>query len=938
MFRYYQETPTAKWAYVVDTEKAIQDLINRQIPMMSILSVKEPIDDEEEDEKYEASYKGDFYVDIDNADISLSIEAAQEFDDKLRKLSVTGYSVFLSGKKGFHFIVPMTVFSAARPTKHLPLIYKEMAFELYVEGLDMSVYNQARPRLLRTPNVKRIDNSKYKVAISPDDLEKLTPETYAELTSEPRPLYALGEVKRSIKMETLYEACKARVSKKLRAAKDVEYVPSEELAKTIGANGELPGCIRLLVEKGDTKEGANFNQATMQFAAYVTRAGVKDWQTYAKQMAHNVRSSSYNSESKRLQAIKKMVNYVNGSKSFGFSKGALFAVIDPCRDCDICNGTVEDGEIVPENHEEPSEIIETPHGYHIGIGKTRRKLTTFTLDVISKFTEKSDEEYGETRIGTNAMIKVNGHKRSKVAIPENAWISQREFKETFKGKEGYAFYGTDMDLQKLQNKLFSDTSNIPEICYVHSVGMHRHKVGGRTIFVYAEPNFSVSSIREKNTHEVWGHIPAAPCIKDAAYPEPTEDLKSFINHMLDCNDPEVVSTLVGWMALCHIKVQLTMRNNQFPLLNLWGNAGSGKSALSAMFAALHGVDYELEHSPISLQGTTPWAVAQYCTTSESTPRLIEEFNVGEIPISKYDQFSGLLKAAFNMQTFAKGGIERSKLAGINVSGAKVMEAKISAPLCVMSEQAPERPALRQRMIQVNINRKGRDTVQREAAFYYLMEHKQQFYSLARAMVWESLTTHPEDVSAMMDSYRSRIPREIDARPRYAYQALLTGVEFFGRTLTAIGMDKSFVEEKVEFMQSALLKHLSGTLQEVRKEKLTTEVLLVLHEMCLMADAGRSVPPGQWSLIQGKEYFRSDEHLYLDARVAHSKYLRWARSGGIKVILTSYTQFEILLKQEEFYHGEGLEPDLADGKLMITRLDCQLLRDRGVPVDMFEGDY
>jgi hypothetical protein len=935
VFRYYQTTPTASWEYVVDTESALQDLVNRQVPMLSVLAVKEPIETEEE--KYNSSYKGDFYVDIDKPDIAEAVESAIRFNQKLVDLGVTGYTVFLSGKKGFHFIVPAACFGASRPIKHLPLIYKEMAFDLYVDGVDMAVYNEGRPRLLRTPNVKRPDNGKFKVAVSPDDLVGMTPEKYAELTSAPRPILPSGQTKTCIKLETLYEACKARVTKKLRAMADIEFVPSEELAKTIGPNGELPGCITALIEKGDTKPGANFNQATMQFAAFMTRAGIKEWKSHAKQMAHNVKSSSYSSEYSRLSAISKMVSYVAGYKGFGFSKAALFSVIEPCRDCAICNGDVEDGAAVPEGYEDPSEVDETPQGYYIGIGKSRRKLTTFTLDIISKFTEEREEGYGETRVGTNAMIKVNGHKRHKVTIPEDAWISSRDFKQTFKGKEGYAFYGTDLDLQKLQNKLFSDTTNITEVCYVHSVGMHRHKIGGRTVFVYAEPGFSVSSTRERNTHEVWGNIPAPPSIQTAVYPEPTDELIAFIDNMLGCNDPQVTSTLVGWMALCHIKVQMTMRNNQFPLLNLWGAAGSGKSALSGMFANLHGVDYELEHSPISLQGTTPWAAAQYCTSSESTPRLLEEFNDSQIANHKYDQFSALLKAAFNMQTFAKGGIERAKVAGINVSGAKVVEAKISAPLCVMSEQAPEMPALRQRMLQLNINRAGREDPQREDAFFYLMDNKPLFSGLARAMVWQSLTTHPEDVADTMEAYRQLIPREIDARPRYCYQALLTGADFFGKTLVSIGLTEEYAKEKVEFMHRSILDHLHGTVTDVRREKLTTEVVLVLSEMCLQASSGRSSMPSQWSLVQGRDYFMTDQELFLDLRVAHSKYLRWARTGGTKVILTSYSQFEALLKQEDFYVGSEPHADLAEGRMPITRLNNELLRTRGVPVDMFEED-
>jgi hypothetical protein len=140
------------------------------------------------------------------------------------------------------------------------------------------------------------------------------------------------------------------------------------------------------------------------------------------------------------------------------------------------------------------------------------------------------------------------------------------------------------------------------------------------------------------------------------------------------------------------------------------------------------------------------------------------------------------------------------------------------------------------------------------------------------------------------------------------------------------------------MHKAILERLHGTVDEVRIEKLTTEVVLVLIEMCLQADSGRANTPSPWALTQGRDYFRTAETLFIDLRVAHSKYLRWARSGGSKVILTSYQQFEALLKQEDFYAGSETHPDLADGKMPVTRLVCSGLRGRGVPVDMFEEDY
>ena len=931
MLTYYQKSPKDPWEYVVSSAEANKWILDNQIPMASVISIKEPIEDDKE--KHGKIYQGPFYIDIDvEGEPELAIESAQKFADKLQELGVLSFTIFLSGKKGFHFIVDQRNFSTGRATKSLPLIYKEMALELYVDGIDLAVYNEGRPRLLRVPNVKRKDNKKYKVQITLDELYALTPELYIELVSQPRPLFDPPEPKKSLKMEALYEACKNRMQKKKQALENMEFVPDEELKKTY-VNGELPGCIKRLIEEGDSKPGSNFNQATIQFAAYMVKAGIEDWQKHARAMAKNVKSSSYNTEFARYSELKKMVNYVHGTKQYGFSKAMLFSVMEPCMDCPICNGTIEDGREVPEDYEEASEIIETPQGYYIGQGKQQRRLTTFTLEPVSRFTELPDDEgFGETRVGVNAIVKVNGHQREMVTILEDAWDSLRGFKQVIKGKKNYAVYGNDTDLQKIKNKLFADESNMTEINYVHSIGMHRHKIGEQTVFVYVEPGFSVSSTKEKNTHQVWGNIPAPPNIQTAKYPEANDELMEFIDHALNANDPELTSTLMGWFSLCHIKLQLTMRDNQFPLLNLWGNAGSGKSAISTLFAHLHGVDYMLEHSPMSLQGTTPWAVAQYCTTSESTPRVIEEFNRGEIPSSRYDQFCGMFKAAWNKQTFAKGSVEQAHVGGQRVSGAKVVEAQISAPLCVMSEQAPERPALRQRMIQVNVRKSGRERDGATESFYHIMDNREMFNGLARAMVWESLDTHPDWVANQMESFQSQVPKEIDARPQFSYQALLTGVKFFCKTLKTIGLPDEYIEEKEQFMLKAILGKLDATLDDVRIEKSRTEVSLVINEMAIMADAFDS--DLQYSLQPGRHYMRQHGLLYLDPQVCHTLYTRWARSSGGKVIISSQPQFDALVQQEDFFVENCYHPDLGNGTRRLIKLNCEALQHRGIDVNMF----
>jgi hypothetical protein len=76
--------------------------------------------------------------------------------------------MFATGGRGYHIEVPQEIF-LPKPAKpgipRLPLIYREMAYELYVDPLDLRVYSTRKGRMWRTVGVKR-ENGKFKVPIT----------------------------------------------------------------------------------------------------------------------------------------------------------------------------------------------------------------------------------------------------------------------------------------------------------------------------------------------------------------------------------------------------------------------------------------------------------------------------------------------------------------------------------------------------------------------------------------------------------------------------------------------------------------------------------------------------------------------------------------------------------------------------------------------------
>ena len=162
MFRYYSITEKSPWEITMDSAEAIKNLVEQGCAMVSVLSISDQVTDETDYEKL--TYKGGLYFDIDNeGQLDRSISSLHELLNKLKEQGVDrqDIKVWASGKKGFHLTVNEKVFSSGRAVKFLPYIYKEMALELFVDGLDMNVYSAKKGRLWRQENVRRSDNGKF---------------------------------------------------------------------------------------------------------------------------------------------------------------------------------------------------------------------------------------------------------------------------------------------------------------------------------------------------------------------------------------------------------------------------------------------------------------------------------------------------------------------------------------------------------------------------------------------------------------------------------------------------------------------------------------------------------------------------------------------------------------------------------------------------------
>ena len=283
-------------------------------------------------------YQGPFYIDIDNdVDVGASIKVAKATLKQLRLVGVPEEHthVWLSGKKGFHIVVPQAVFTDDVPMLDLPHIYRALAKTLGLKDLDYSVYSRQKGRMWRLPSRKRLDNDAYKVYVLPSEVAKLNPKAYKDLCAEPSREYVIDPVKAPVpKLKSLFDFA---VAKSQEERPPVTTLIDDNMRNALG-DDIMPPCARDLLEGKNIREGKGFNDKSLQMMKAV-RAFVQapDQKSTLEEFARNASGDNYADEHSRLDHVNRSFGSVAGGNDYVWSCRSILAVLNhaPCDNCPL---------------------------------------------------------------------------------------------------------------------------------------------------------------------------------------------------------------------------------------------------------------------------------------------------------------------------------------------------------------------------------------------------------------------------------------------------------------------------------------------------------------------------------------------------------------------------------------------------------------------------
>lgn len=897
-------------------------------------------------------YKGAFYLDFDSADIEEAIEQVQKFLGHLvekYELDLNTVNIYASGGKGFHVVVPERVFLSkpnARGYMGLPAIYKEMAYSMFFDTMDLSVYTAKRGRMWRVTNFLR-SNGKHKVPITPKEAMEMTVEYYDKVTSVPRPPIQLAPPVINNKLELLFAQAKDKVERALKKntnrKRDANLLTKYE--------GKTPPTIEQLMRGEGIKEGIGFQQIATQLAITAHGLGLTraDFLVACEGLCDNHQGDGtrYGSFRLRQKELGRMFDYMAGNPTYDFSAGAIRALVDH-QAVDLIVGEATDigadgksnlGITLGMSVDQSGIYKLTPDGF-------RSKVCDMGMD---NFRYLQHLDTGEA-IGYQADTYIDGRFIRNRRLSMDYFQSKSRFQGLTMSCAGVGCQASDAQIAALTDVIRRVTLANEESSMVYVVnheGLDMVPVAGSPgeydlIWVSADGVLSKRGISYTFMDAIYGSedypfgtdllkaprlLPPSGEKRDGEKylkPQDMEQLKADLHNLFRINKPINVAKMLGWTMATFLTPLLRHRYNQFPLLHVYGSASAGKSSTTRVFA--HFQFHATEPAMLSAAGSTQAPLLRRVTGTSFMAVWLDEYKPTEMLHTTLNRLREMLRGAYNGLVVERGKVSKD-------SGESQVVTKTGyqlAPVCYIAEALEAQKALVDRSIIVGLTEQDRNE---GSAYFAQVEDPQFFGSVGRLLIDTVLFKYePEVFYAELEKNETLIKAYLSStqsdRPVFNLAACATGIRLLQRALAAF-FGEEFNKE-LEDLISCLTNPSSEMVSDIAPV-IKSEIIQVLSTMAFLSKCDDATDDAR--LVAGRDYGVLPDAVEINARRAFMKYQRHCSNHRIKPLFSSSEPFVQALRS---YQGATKLASSPLGNTDVYRLDFHRVYERD-DIETFGSD-
>lgn len=942
---YYQETPESAWKFAETKQR--DKVLALDPPFTTVLSVNQVVDEDSmsSEDLANLTYMGPMYYDFDSDYIDESIREFKKFLNKLEEKGVDleECELYATGGRGFHLLVPMEIFVDklnGKGFKNLPLIYKELAWSMAVNTMDMRVYSAKRGRMWRTQNVLRT-NGRYKVRITVDEAKEMNEELYEQLTATKRFLLPPKPPTYTLAYASLFAKYKDKVTSKVSARKSKK---DEKLIAQF--EGKVPATLESICKGENLDSNSGFQSIATQIAISMVALGQTESQMLemCEGLVNNHQSdgSRYNTPMKRRKELSRMYHYMENNPCYDFSAGGLISLLDN-------KATATDLQLETQDEHgatEEDEELELDDDIIKGVRFNK-------MGIYVRFYDKEAEEWKVRRVSELGIDNV-----TQVRTLESYEVKGYEFDSYVNGRYGgrrsitINQFGTVGSLQQALGSMDSTTIQVNEAQAKGMLDLFRKKAEISKRVVVSLPREGLDLIKLPNeegdfTDEIVyvskgvGGILARSSTDGFKFEggrnregdfqvdlvrapklEANKDTKGFFDDFFDMYPSSIQSRVMGYFLACHLTQVLRNKFGKFPMLQIFGTAGAGKTAISEIMANLH--TYKQPIQIWSAGSTSNFALRSYLENSASIPVVFDEYKPVELGPKMTSQFMMTMRNNYTGNASAQGSISKD----VGVSQVIVMKRANAAPLVFLGEQIEDQTAILDRSILVNMTSRMESSgeladKERKRRYRRIKASLDQHQYLGawgllcvNAIISTGSETFVEQVNKFEDLLMDAMTVSGGDRPIYNNAVILTGLELGKQVLNSVFGTR--YDEKFEQFKNEILTDIDRSMPVNKSEN--TKVLDTLASLTAIRGSDLQMVEGvDYMFVQDKD----SERVYLDIRMkeAWDKYARHRRSQG---------EAPLFRNEQAFMIGLGTHPACIDERclnspLKMGRLSVRICR-------------
>jgi len=765
----------------------------------------------------------------------------------------------------------------------------------------------------------------------------MTVEMYERLCSSPRNTPPIEPPSLNSELGLMYAQARDKVGKAVVKRK-TRKTGTSPLAKF---NGAWPDTFEGVLQGLTLHDNVGWNQISMQLAITAHELGITEEKLLADAEGvinnHSSDSSRYNSPSKRRKDLVEMFRYADQNPTLEYSPGAILALLIP----EVrANADITFGDFVPDPPAVQGQAASTDSESEDNVEEVAEDTGVVRISRAGIFV-RGDEGYRSVcdlglskpiamfgvdgdQIGYELEVTLDGKSRGRRFLPMVALLSRGQFSQ-WSLTLGASMRASDTHTGSLADILRKQSKQEVFAVQREGIDIINRRGGNGPDVVWASPEVVMCnnpdvSYRYHGLHQEGGTYNSD--LMDA--PDLDLDDRDYIDQVLTINTPQNMAKLLGWFCAAFLTQLIRKKFKRFPSLQVFGQAGAGKSMTVILLNHMH--YYQQEPKQFASSGQTNFPILSALATSASIPVVFEEVKTRQMTKHAKDFLQGVLRGNYTGDDHARGTIDRDKSRG----GVGVANYANAGPVVFVGESMEEQSAILERCVVVALSKSDRGG--RTKVFDACLADATRMGKLGKALSLAAMSIDMETLQSTVANNFQAVSKQVEAsmadaatRPAFNLAVTLTGLDLLKAVLNEVFAD--WFDDKIGQLRNAILGNVMGSIP-----KNMSEASRVIDTM---AQLTRNTDP-QYQLVEMQDYIvNPDGTLDLKLRTAYDKYVRYQRSLGMEVLFDTPTTFQTSLAN---YGGTVQRacpgsPLFDSVKAVVFKLDLAYLDREGV--DSFE---